>query len=484
MLSIMIFLPILAAIIIFMFRNNDDMSRKIALFSSLTVLAIGIFLYFSFDGSNPDFQFVEKLSWFPQLGINYYLGVDGLSFPLILLTTVLTPLVIYFSWEQSKRAPLYFALFLLIEAGVIGVFSSLDFILFIVFWEIVLIPMFFIIGIWGGARKAYASLKFLIYTHIASLLLLVAIFPMYLQGLEILGYSTFSIPELTQMGFTKDFQMFWFPILFIAFAVKIPIVPFHTWLPDAHVEAPTAGSAILAGVLLKMGTYGMIRIAYLMFPDVTGYYAVPVIVLGLMNIVYGSLVALKQDDLKKMIAYSSISHMGFVILGIQAYNYYGLSGAVFQMVAHGLISSALFMSCGSLQYAAGTRRISLLQGMYKKMPVAMTLMVLVFFASMGIPGFAGFIGEFLVLLGFYKSYGFLVLLMGLGLAISVGYYLWAFQRIAFGTVPLSLSKVEDIKKHEAIAISILLVLIVYFGIQPHQIIELVDGKILAILAGA
>ncbi len=483
MLSIMIFLPVLAAIIIFMFRDNDEMSRKIALFSSLAVLAVGVFLYSSFDGGNPDFQFVTKLRWFPQLGINYYLGVDGLSFPLILLTAVLTPLVIYFSWGQSKRAPLFFALFLLIEAGVIGVFSSLDFILFIVFWEIVLIPMFFIIGIWGGARKSYASLKFLIYTHIASLILLVAIFPMYLQGLDILGYPTFSIPELTGMGFPLSFQKIWFPILFLAFAVKIPIVPFHTWLPDAHVEAPTAGSAILAGVLLKMGTYGMIRIAYLMHPDAAVGYTIPVIVLGLMNVVYGALVALKQDDLKKMIAYSSISHMGFVVLGIQAFNYYGLSGAVFQMVAHGLISAALFMSCGTVQYATGTRKISLLQGLYKKMPVGMTLMILIFFASMGMPGFVGFISEFLVLLGFFQAYGFWVLLIGAGIIISVGYYLWAFQRIAFGQVPKSLSEVTDIKRYEGITISILLVLIVYLGLQPHQLFSLIDGKIIAILAG-
>ena len=481
MLSIMIFLPILTAVIIFMFRNNDQISRKLALFSSLIVLAVGIFAYFSFEGSNSAFQLVERLNWFPELGISYYLGVDGLSYPLVMLTAFLTPLVICFSWGQKRRAPLFYALFMIIEAGVIGVFSSLDFILFIIFWEIVLIPMFFVIGIWGGERKEYASFKFLIYTHIASLLLLIGIFSMYLHGSEILGYNSFSIPELTEAGFAREFQMLWFPILFLAFAVKIPIVPFHTWLPDAHVEAPTAGSAVLAGVLLKMGTYGMIRIAYLMNPDVVAGYAIPLIILGLMNVVYGALVALKQDDLKKMIAYSSISHMGFVVLGIQSFNFYGLKGAVFQMVAHGLISAAHFMSCGSVQYATGTRRISLLQGMYKKMPVGMTLLIIGFFASMGMPGFIGFIGEFSVLLGFYEAFGFWVLLLGLGIILSVAYYLWAFQRVAYGHTPRSFSEVKDIKKYEMLAISILLIFIIYFGLQPQQIFDLVDGKVLSVL---
>ncbi len=483
MLSTMIFLPVLTALIIMMFRDNAEIPRKLALFSSLVVLGIGIFSYFSFEGVISQFQFVEKLGWFPELGIEYHLGTDGLSFPLILLTAILTPLVVYFSWEQKKRPALYFALFMLIEAGVIGVFSSLNFILFFIFWEIVLIPMFFVIGIWGGERKEYASFKFLIYTHIASLLLLIGIFAMYFHGGEILGYRTFSIPELTAATFSMEFQMLWFPILFLAFAVKIPIVPFHTWLPDAHVEAPTGGSAMLAGVLLKMGTYGILRVAYLMNPDAVPHYVIPVVILGLMNVIYGALVALKQDDLKKMIAYSSISHMGFVVLGIQSFNIYGLKGAIFQMVAHGLISAALFMSCGTVQYATGTRRISLLQGMYNKMPVGMTLMIIGFFASMGMPGFIGFIGEFTVLLGFYEAYGYWVVLLGLGIILSVAYYLWAFQRVAYGHTPMSFSNVKDIKKNEMIAISLLLIVVVYFGLQPQQLFSIIDGKVLSMVAG-
>lgn len=484
MLSIMIFLPVITALIILMFRDNTEIPKKLALFTSLVVLGIGIFAFFSFEGGNSGFQFVEKLTWFPGLGVNYYLGTDGISFPLILLSAVLTPAVVLFSWNQTERPALYFAFFMLIEAGVIGVFSSLDFILFFVFWEIVLIPMFFIIGIWGGERREYASFKFLIYTHIASFILLIGIFAMYFHGGDVLGFMTFSIPELTAANFSLNFQMLWFPILFVAFAVKIPIVPFHTWLPDAHVEAPTAGSAMLAGVLLKMGTYGLLRIAYLMNPDVAGRFVIPVVILGLMNIVYGALVALKQDDLKKMIAYSSISHMGFVVLGIQAFNFYGLTGAVFQMVAHGLISAALFMSCGAIQYSTGTRRISLLQGMYKKMPVGITIMVLAFFASMGTPGFIGFIGEFLVLLGFYHSYGFWVIPLGVGMVLSVAYYLRAFQRIAYGTTPLSFTNVKEIKRNEIIAISALLLITVYFGLQPQQLFSIIDGKVLSILAGS
>lgn len=483
MISIMIFLPVVTALIILMFKDNKEMPRKLALFTSLVLLGIGIFAYYVFDGSNPDFQFVEKFNWIPGMNINYYLGLDGISFPLIVLTLILTPAVIIFSWNQTERPGLYFAFFMLIEGGVIGVFSSLDFILFFVFWEIVLIPMFFIIGIWGGERKGYASFKFLIYTHAAGLLLLLAIIAMYFQSGDILGYRTFSIPELTTLNFSLAFQKFWFPILFLAFAVKIPIVPFHTWLPDAHVEAPTGGSVMLAGVLLKMGTYGMLRIAYLMNPDVISYYAIPVIILGMTNIIYGALVALKQDDLKKMIAYSSISHMGFVVLGIQSYNLYGIKGAVFQMVAHGLISAVLFMSCGSVQYATGTRKISLLQGMYSKMPIGMTLMIIGFFASMGMPGFMGFIGELTVFLGFYNAYGYWVALMGIGVLVSVAYYLWAFQRVAYGHTPESFSKVKEFKKNEIIAMSLLLVTVVYFGVQPEQIFKLIDGKVISMLIG-
>lgn len=483
MLLLMIFLPVLTAGIIMMFRDKQEIPRRLALVTSLFLLFIGILVFKGFNGASPDFQYVMKAPWFSQMGINFHLGIDGISFPLVLLTLILTPLVVLFSWHQEERPALYFALFMIIEAGVIGVFSSLDFILFFVFWEVVLIPMFFVIGIWGGERKVYASFKFLIYTHIASLLLLIGIFAMHLHGVEILGYKTFSIPELTQAPFSLAFQRIWFPILFIAFAVKIPIVPFHTWLPDAHVEAPTAGSAVLAGVMLKMGTYGMLRIAYLMNPDVTASYVIPVVVLGLMNVIYGALVALQQDDLKKMIAYSSISHMGFVLLGIQTGNLFGLKGAVFQMVAHGLISAALFMSCGMLQYATGTRRIGLLQGIYPKMPYGISLMALAFFASMGLPGFAGFIGEYTVLLGFFEAYGFWVIILGLGIIIPVAFYLWAFQRLAYGHTPQSFIQVKDAPINELATIFILMGLVIFFGILPDSLFGIIDGKILGILAG-
>lgn len=482
MLSLMIFVPLLAIVLIFLARDQEGMGPKIAMFASMVSLGAGVWSLFGYDPGNPGYQFVEYVPWFPQLGIYYHLGVDGLSYPLVLLTVFLTPVVVGFSMAKRERAPLFFSLLMLIEAGVIGVFSSLDFILFFIFWEIVLVPMFFIIGIWGGDRKVYASFKFLIYTHIASFVMLVGIFAMYFQSGADTGVYTFSIPELTAAGFSRSFQAFWFPVLFLAFAVKIPIVPFHTWLPDAHVEAPTAGSALLAGVLLKMGTYGLIRVAYLMNPDVVLDYTVPVVFLGLMNVIYGALVALRQDDLKKMIAYSSISHMGFVVLGVQTFNFYGLQGAIFQMVAHGLISAALFMSCGTVQYAAGTRRISLLQGMYKKMPVGMSLLVLGFFASMGMPGFMGFVGELTVLLGFYQAYGFWVLLLGVGIILAVGYYLWAFQRIAYGHTPQSFVKVKEITNFEKASISVLLAAILFFGIRPDWIFRLSDAKVAEILA--
>lgn len=476
-LTWMLLAPLLGALLILLTSKSPRASRYLALAFSLVTMALGVYAYLLFDPRKTGFQLGESLDWIPSLGISYTLGVDGLSFPLLLLTTLLTTLVVIFSWDIEERAPFYFALLLILETGVLGVFAALDFFLFYIFWEIVLIPMFFIIGIWGGPRKAYASIKFLIYTHVASLVMLLAIAALYFKAASITGHYTFSIPEITQVPFAREFQILVFPALLFAFAVKLPMVPVHTWLPDAHVEAPTGGSVLLAGILLKMGGYGLIRVAYLINPLGAQAYTGLVVVLALLSIVYGAFVAMGQDDLKKMIAYSSISHMGFVVIGIATFNYYGIKGAVFQMVGHGLITAILFMGCGAIQHAANTRLISQLGGLYYKMPLGMTIFVLGFFASMGIPGFAGFVGEFSVLLGVWKSYQALAYWVVAGIVVTVAYYLWAFQRLALGEVRENLGRVHDIKLYEAIPLVILVALTIYFGLNPNSLFHLIDGKV-------
>ena len=412
--------------------------------------------------------------WFPAFGVSYALGLDGLSLPLFLLTTLLVFLVVIFSWHQEERAPLYFALLMILETGVLGVFSSLDFFLFYIFWEIVLIPMFFIIGIWGGPRKSYASMKFLIYTHVASLIMLLAIAAMAFRAANVLGYLTFSMPAILAVGFSRSFQMLVFPALLFAFCVKLPVIPVHTWLPDAHVEAPTGGSVLLAGILLKMGGYGLIRIAYMMHPEAAKAYTGLVVFLALLSIVYGAYVALAQDDLKKMVAYSSISHMGFVLIGVASLSVMGIKGAMFQMVGHGLVSAMLFMGCGTIQHACDTRLISRLGGLYNKMPKAMTLFILAIFASMGLPGFVGFVGEFAVLMGVWQSFRFIAFLVVVGMVIAVVYYLWSIQRFAFGDLQAELAHIHDAAFCEWAPMAVLLAFTVYFGIFPNGLLAVFD----------
>jgi len=476
-LTWMLAVPLVGALVIWINRKNEEQNKYLALAFTLAPMALGVQAYRLFDPQDVGFQLGEKADWIPSLGISFAVGVDGLSFPLLLLTTLLTALVVVFSWDISERPSFYFALLLILETGVLGVFAALDFFLFYIFWEIVLIPMFFLIGIWGGPRKYYASIKFLIYTHVASLVMLLAIAAMYFKAAGILGYYTFGIPEITGVSFAREFQLLVFPALLFAFAVKLPMIPVHTWLPDAHVEAPTGGSVLLAGILLKMGGYGLIRVAYLINPLGAQAYTGLVVILALLSIVYGAFVALAQDDLKKMIAYSSISHMGFVVIGIASFNYYGIKGAVFQMVGHGLITAILFMGCGTIQHAADTRLISRLGGLYYRMPLGMTIFVLGFFASMGIPGFIGFVGEFSVLLGVWESFKVLIYWVIAGIVISVAYYLWAFHRIAFGEVREQLKNIHDIKPYEAIPLLVLLALTIYFGLNPNGLFNLIEGKV-------
>lgn len=476
-ITVLLAVPLIGALLIFAFNRMPYLARHIAAAATLLVLLGAAYITGMYNSSVADYQFAQVTEWFPAFGVSYAVGLDSLSLPLFVLTAVLGFLVVIYSWNITERAPFYFGLLLVLETGVLGVFSALDFFLFYIFWEVVLIPMFFLIGIWGGGRRSYASMKFLIYTHVASLVMLLAIGAMFFKAGGILGHYTFMIPEITAAGFDVSFQMLVFPALLLAFCVKLPVVPVHTWLPDAHVEAPTAASVLLAGVLLKMGGYGLIRIAYLINPQAAAAYTPLVVVLALISIIYGAYAAFTQDDLKKLIAYSSVSHMGFVLLGLASANYAGALGAVYQMVAHGVISAVLFMACGVIQHNCGTRQISRLGGLFPKMPLTMTLLALAFFASMGIPGFMGFFAEFSVMLGVYQSFGLLVLAVALGAVLTVAYSLWAFQRVAFGKLPSDMADVHDAQWYEVFPMAALLLIALYLGLQPDALIACMDGSV-------
>lgn len=483
LLTLTLFTPLAGAILVYILGKEENRAKLLALGVSLIPLILSLVMLSNYQWGSGQLQFVEKIPWITDFGITYYLGVDGLSMPLVFLTTLLTTLTILFSWDVHHRIREYFALLLLLEVGVIGVFISLDFFLFYLFWEIVLIPMYFLIVEWGGPRRRYAGLKFFVYTHVASLIMLVGIIALCLNASGQIGYLTFNMIEIAQkVSFARDFQLIVFPMLFIGFAVKIPVVPFHTWLPDAHVEAPTGGSVMLAGVLLKMGGYGLIRIAFSLMPDAVVHYAWYMAVLGVISMVYGAFLALGQDDLKKMIAYSSVSHMGFVVLGMAALNAKGFNGAVFQMFAHGLISGMLFMLCGILQHSAHTRLISQLGGVATKMPKMSALFVFACFASLGLPGLVGFVAEFNVFIGAFATYSTLTLFALFSIIITAAYYLWAIERAFFGIVNPKLNdNLQDLKWFQTVPLMVLTALILFFGVYPTPVMEMVDVSTQVIL---
>ena len=491
-LSWLLFTPLFGGIIVYLFGRNRETDKSVkwlAFIISLVPLLLNLALLAGFDWSATEMQFYEEHTWIKTFGVGYSLGVDGLSMPMVLLTTILTSLTILMSFDEHKNAKTYMTLLLMMETGLIGVFISLVFFLFYLFWELTLIPMFFLIMEWGGPRRRYASLKFFIYTHIASLLMLIAIISMVFAAHSQLGYYTFNILEITdEVSFASSFQYVVFLLLFIGFAVKMPVVPFHTWLPDAHVEAPTGGSVILAGVMLKMGCYGLIRIGFTMMPDAVVKFALPMAILGVISMVYGAFLALAQDDLKKMIAYSSVSHMGSVLLGLAVLNEYGFDGAMFQMFAHGIISAMMFMACGMLQHSVGTRRISQLGGVANRLPILAAFTVFSFLASLGLPGLAGFIPELNVFLGAFKVMPAVALVAMISMIITAAYYLWALQRAYFGPYNerLEEAKPHDVRWFQAVPLGVLVVLILVFGVYPAPIMDMIhtsSSYILSIIGG-
>ena len=494
LVSLVVFLPLLGAFVVaFTPGSRPNVARYLALGFALAAWVVSLVLLASFVSATPGFQYTESVAWIPMFGINYAVGVDGLSMVLVVLTTTLTWISILASFSPiQNRVKEYMASFLVLEVGMIGVFVAMDLFLFYIFWELVLVPMYLIIGIWGGKNRIYATIKFVLYTLVGSLLMLVAILACAFTFQAATGSwdGAFNIQRLTEFAgtgaFGGTFGLLAFGAFFLAFAIKVPMFPFHTWLPDAHVEAPTAGSVILAGVLLKLGGYGFIRFALPLFPEAAHSWAPVIIVLSLIGIIYGAIVALVQPDLKKLVAYSSVSHMGFVTLGIFVFQQQGMQGAILQMVNHGLITGALFLLVGVIYERTHDRTIAKMGGLGAKVPVYAAAFGFFVFASVGLPGLSGFVGEFLTLVGTFQALPWAATVATFVMIFAAGYLLWMFQRVAFGDLSEFLkglgSHLTDMKPVEAMTIVPLGALVVIFGLWPGLILDIISGSVTTALA--
>jgi NADH-quinone oxidoreductase subunit M len=479
-LSVTTFLPIVGALFIMALRGDDAAvnrnARWVALWATLITFAVSLILVNRFDPSTPEFQFVEKYPWLGGT-ITYHLGVDGISLPLVILTTGLMPIAILASWTAiQRRVKEYMIAFLVLETLMVGTFCSLDLVLFYLFFEGGLIPMFLIIGVWGGPRRVYASFKFFLYTLLGSVLMLLAIMAMYWHA------GTTDIPTLLRHSFPIGLQKWaWFAFL-ASFAVKLPMWPVHTWLPDAHVEAPTAGSVILAAILLKMGGYGFLRFSLPMFPAASAEFAPLIFALSVVAIVYTSLVALMQEDVKKLIAYSSVAHMGFVTMGIFAATTQGVAGGIFQMLSHGIVSAALFLCVGVIYDRMHTREIAAYGGLVNRMPLYAAVFMIFTLANVGLPGTTGFIGEFLALIGTFRVNIWAATLATLGVILSAAYALWLYRKVMFGALEKpSLALIRDVGYREIIIFAPLVILTVLFGIYPQPVLEMSAASVTNLL---
>lgn len=475
-LSILILLPIIGSAFIFLIRGDSEIvarnSRNVALWTSLITFIFSLILWVGFDRSTSDFQFEENTEWIAD-GISYHLGVDGISVLFILLTTLLTPICILASWESiNTRVKEYMIAFLLMETMMIGVFSALDLVLFYLFFEGGLIPMFLIIGIWGSDNRVYATFKFFLYTLLGSVLFLLAILWLYFQ------FGTTDIPSLMGRGIDLGWQKILWVALFAAFAVKIPMWPVHTWLPDAHVQAPTAGSVILAAVLLKIGGYGFIRLSIPILPDASVYFTPLIFCLSVIAIIYTSLVALMQEDMKKLIAYSSIAHMGFVTIGIFTFNQIGIEGGIMVMLSHGLVSAALFLCVGVVYDRVHSRLIDRYGGLVQRMPLYAAVFMVFTLANVGLPGTSGFVGEFLVLVGVFQASTWVAFLAATGVVLSVCYALWLYRRVIFEVLTKEdLKSIMDLNKREMVIFTPLVALVLLFGFWPAPILDVFHASV-------
>ncbi len=493
MLSLIIFLPLLGGLLIlFLPKTNERAMKQVALIVSAASLLLSLVLVpqFRLGGG---MQFGERYSWIPSIGVHYHLGVDGLSMPLLILTGILSVLSVIYSWRIDMRLKEYLFLFLLLQTGMLGVFAALDFFLFYIFWEVTLVPMYFLIGIWGGPRREYAAIKFFLFTLVGSLAMLLAILIMYFNAEP----HTFSILDLIKQQPLANKPLlaalaFWG--FFLSFAIKVPMWPFHTWLPDAHVEAPTAASVILAGILLKLGTYGFVRISLPMLPETFKTYAFVIAILALLGIVYGALVAMAQTDLKKLVAYSSVNHMGYVMLGTAAAAgavgdpskaaaaATALNGAVFEMIAHGIITGALFFIVGVIyDYRAHTRGVDEFGGLGARLPVYTGLTTMAMLASLGLPGLMGFVAEFLVFLGSFGVFPYLTAVAVTGVVFTAAMFLWTIQRIFLGPLNPRWAMLADMDTREKLTLVPLAVLMVIFGLYPKPLIDVINSAMTGIV---
>lgn len=487
LLTITVFLPLAGALAVLLIpKDQERLMKQVALAASALAFLVSLWLLGPFEIGSPAMQLQERYPWIPAVGITYHLGVDGLSLPLLILTTLLSVLSVVYSWRIDVRLKEYLFLFLLLETGMLGVFVALDFFLFYVFWEITLVPMYFLIGIWGGPRKEYAAIKFFLYTLVGSLAMLLAILLLYLNA----DPRTFGILELIEQQPLARAPLlaalaFWG--FFLSFAIKVPMWPFHTWLPDAHVEAPTAGSVILAGILLKMGTYGFVRISLPMLPETFKQFALPIAILALLGIVYGALVAMAQPDLKKLVAYSSVNHMGYVMLGIAAAAgaigvpekaaaaTTALNGAVFEMVAHGIITGALFLIVGVIyDYRAHVRGVDDFGGLGARLPLYTGVTTMAMLASLGLPGLMGFVAEFLIFVGAFGVFPELTVIALTGVIFSAAMFLWTIQRIFLGPLNPRWEALTDLDRREAVSLVPLAALMLIFGVYPRPLLDVIN----------
>ena len=479
LLSMIVFLPLLGALVLAGIpRAHVNALRWGALVVMLVTFGVSLALYALFDLALPGMQLSERVAWISSVGIFYHLGVDGISLPLVLLTTFISPIALLGAWHSITTKVKEFAMFmLLLETAMLGAFLALDLFLFFIFWEAMLVPMYFIIGIWGGENRLYATVKFILYTMAGSALMLVAILALYVFNQKFSGQLSFDLLDLYHVPLSLRQQKWLFLAFFLSFAIKVPLFPFHTWLPDAHVEAPTPGSVILAAVLLKMGGYGLLRYCLPLFPEAAAVYAPTIAVLAIIGIIYGALVAMVQPDVKKLVAYSSVSHLGFVVLGIFSRQTAGIEGSVLQMVNHGLSTGALFLLVGMIYERRHTRLIAAYGGLWRQMPIFAVFFLVVMFSSIGLPGLNGFVGAFLILLGTFEYNRCFAVLAASGIILGAVYMLWMYQRVMYGEITHEENRhLSDLSPREIALLVPVVLMIVWIGVYPYTFLRPMDAS--------